>query len=68
MLLGDVVVGHAGQLHPSVVERSGLPKGTCAVEIDLDVVRDDQRDVLEHRREGRNRRRGKSFRQRHDVE
>ncbi|PRC62255.1 hypothetical protein C6A85_04065, partial [Mycobacterium sp. ITM-2017-0098] len=38
VLLGDVVVGHAGQLHPSVVERSGLPKGTCAVEIDLDVV------------------------------
>lgn len=38
VLLGEVVVGHAGQLHPSVVERSGLPKGTCAVEIDLDAV------------------------------
>lgn len=38
VLIGDVVVGHAGQLHPAVVERSGLPKGTCAVEIDLDAV------------------------------
>jgi phenylalanyl-tRNA synthetase beta chain len=33
-----VVVGHAGQLHPAVVERSGLPKGTCAVELDLDAI------------------------------
>ncbi|MFM9033207.1 MAG: phenylalanine--tRNA ligase subunit beta [Mycobacterium sp.] len=32
------VVGHAGQLHPSVVERSGLPRGCCAVEINLDDV------------------------------
>ena len=32
----DVVVGHAGRLHPAVVERTGLPKGTCAVELDLD--------------------------------
>jgi phenylalanyl-tRNA synthetase beta chain len=32
------VVGHAGQLHPAVVERSGLPAGACAVEIDLDAV------------------------------
>ncbi len=32
------VVGHAGQLHPSVIERSGLPKGTCALELDLDAV------------------------------
>lgn len=38
VLIGDVVVGHAGQLHPAVVERSGLPKGTCALEIDLDAV------------------------------
>jgi phenylalanyl-tRNA synthetase beta chain len=33
-----VVVGHAGQLHPAVVERSGLPKGTVAVELDLDAI------------------------------
>ncbi|MGE4361667.1 MAG: phenylalanine--tRNA ligase subunit beta, partial [Mycolicibacterium sp.] len=38
IVVGDVVVGHAGQLHPAVVERSGLPKGTCAVELDLDAV------------------------------
>lgn len=34
----EKVVGHAGQLHPGVIERSGLPKGTCAVELDLDAV------------------------------
>ncbi|MEE6167848.1 MULTISPECIES: phenylalanine--tRNA ligase subunit beta [unclassified Mycolicibacterium] len=38
VVVGDTVVGHAGQLHPAVVERSGLPKGTCAVELDLDAV------------------------------
>ncbi|MGE2731212.1 phenylalanine--tRNA ligase subunit beta [Mycolicibacterium vaccae] len=38
VLIGDQVVGHAGQLHPAVIERSGLPKGTCAVELDLDAV------------------------------
>ena len=38
VLVGDTVVGHAGQLHPAVVERCGLPKGTCAVELDLDAV------------------------------
>ena len=38
VLVDGQVVGHAGQLHPAVVERSGLPKGTCAVELDLDVV------------------------------
>jgi phenylalanyl-tRNA synthetase beta chain len=38
VVIGDTVVGHAGQLHPAVVERSGLPKGTCAVELDLDAM------------------------------
>jgi phenylalanyl-tRNA synthetase beta chain len=38
VVIGDAVVGHAGQLHPAVVERSGLPKGTCAVELDLDAI------------------------------
>jgi phenylalanyl-tRNA synthetase beta chain len=38
VLVGDRVVGHAGQLHPAVIERSGLPKGTCAVEVDLDAI------------------------------
>ncbi len=38
VLVGDTVVGHAGQLHPAVIERSGLPNGTCAVEVDLDAA------------------------------
>ncbi|WNG90587.1 phenylalanine--tRNA ligase subunit beta [Mycobacterium sp. ITM-2016-00318] len=38
VLVGDTVVGHAGQLHPAVIERSGLPKGTCAVEVNLDAI------------------------------
>jgi len=38
VLVGDAVVGHAGQLHPAVIERSGLPKGTCAVELNLDAL------------------------------
>jgi phenylalanyl-tRNA synthetase beta chain len=35
---GEKAVGHAGQLHPAVIERSGLPKGTCAVELNLDAM------------------------------
>jgi phenylalanyl-tRNA synthetase beta chain len=38
VVVGDTIVGHAGQLHPAVVERAGLPKGTCAVELDLDAI------------------------------
>lgn len=38
VVVDGAVVGHAGQLHPAVVERCGLPKGTCAVELDLDAV------------------------------
>jgi phenylalanyl-tRNA synthetase beta chain len=42
VLVGDsqtgVVIGHAGELHPAVIERAGLPKGTCAVELDLDAI------------------------------
>ncbi|MFN3002560.1 phenylalanine--tRNA ligase subunit beta [Mycolicibacterium wolinskyi] len=38
VLVGDTPVGYAGQLHPAVVERTGLPKGTCAVELDLDAI------------------------------
>ena len=38
VFVGDALVGHAGQLHPAVIERSGLPKGTCAVELDLDAI------------------------------
>ena len=38
VLVGGLVVGHAGQLHPAVIERAGLPKGTCAIELDLDAI------------------------------
>jgi phenylalanyl-tRNA synthetase beta chain len=38
VVIGDAVIGHAGQLHPAVVERSGLPKGTCAVELSIDAI------------------------------
>jgi len=38
VLVGDIVIGHAGQLHPAVIERAGLPKGTCAVELNLDAI------------------------------
>lgn len=38
VLVGESVIGHAGQLHPAVVERTGLPKGTCAIELDLDAI------------------------------
>ena len=36
--VGDWVVGHAGELHPKVVEALGLPPRTCAMELDLDAL------------------------------
>ncbi|OBJ76195.1 phenylalanine--tRNA ligase subunit beta [Mycobacterium gordonae] len=38
VLAAGTVVGHAGQLHPAVIERAGLPKGTCAIELNLDAI------------------------------
>jgi phenylalanyl-tRNA synthetase beta chain len=38
VLVGETPVGYAGQLHPAVIERCGLPKGTCAMELNLDVI------------------------------
>ncbi|MGB6888866.1 MAG: phenylalanine--tRNA ligase subunit beta, partial [Mycobacterium sp.] len=38
VVLDGRVVGHAGQLHPGALERSGLPAGTCAVELDIDAL------------------------------
>jgi phenylalanyl-tRNA synthetase beta chain len=32
------VVGHAGELHPKVIETLGLPKRTCAMELNLTAV------------------------------
>ncbi len=36
--VGDWPVGHAGELHPRVIEALGLPKRTCAMELDLDAL------------------------------
>jgi phenylalanyl-tRNA synthetase beta chain len=38
VLIGETVIGYAGQLHPAVLERSGLPKDTCALELNLDAI------------------------------
>ncbi|GAA0809311.1 phenylalanine--tRNA ligase subunit beta [Spirilliplanes yamanashiensis] len=38
ILVGDVVVGHAGELHPSVLATLELPRRTCAAELDLDAI------------------------------
>jgi phenylalanyl-tRNA synthetase beta chain len=38
VLVGETTVGYSGQLHPAVIERSGLPKGACAIELDLDAI------------------------------
>ncbi|GLZ75226.1 phenylalanine--tRNA ligase beta subunit [Actinorhabdospora filicis] len=35
---GDVVVGHAGELHPAVCEALELPRRTCAMELNLDLL------------------------------
>ena len=36
--VGDWIVGHAGELHPKVVEALGLPERTSAMELDLDAI------------------------------
>ncbi|MEP7019771.1 MAG: phenylalanine--tRNA ligase subunit beta [Pseudonocardiales bacterium] len=36
LLLGERVIGHAGELHPRVTTALGLPERTCAMELDLD--------------------------------
>ena len=38
LLVDGVVVGHAGELHPQVVERLGLPKRTCAMELNVSAL------------------------------
>jgi phenylalanyl-tRNA synthetase beta chain len=38
VFVGETSIGHAGQLHPAVVERTGLPKDTCALELNLDAM------------------------------
>ncbi len=38
VLRDGAVVGHAGELHPRVVEALALPDRTCAMEVDLDLL------------------------------
>ena len=38
VLVGDQALGHAGELHPRVCAAFGLPRGTAAVEVDLDAL------------------------------
>jgi phenylalanyl-tRNA synthetase beta chain len=38
LLVDGHPVGHAGELHPAVVEALGLPPRTCAMELDLDAL------------------------------
>lgn len=38
LAVDGVVIGYAGELHPGVLERSGLPPRTCALELDLDAL------------------------------
>jgi phenylalanyl-tRNA synthetase beta chain len=38
LVVGDSVVGHAGELHPRVLKAFGLPARTCAMELDLDAL------------------------------
>ncbi|MGH3746735.1 MAG: phenylalanine--tRNA ligase subunit beta, partial [Micromonosporaceae bacterium] len=36
--LGGVLVGHAGELHPAVCDALQLPRGVCAMEVELDLI------------------------------
>jgi phenylalanyl-tRNA synthetase beta chain len=38
ILVDDVVLGYAGELHPAVQSALELPKRTCAMELNLDAV------------------------------
>jgi len=38
LILGDEIVGYAGELHPRVITAYSLPPRTCALEMDLDAV------------------------------
>jgi phenylalanyl-tRNA synthetase beta chain len=43
LMVGDWPVGHAGELHPKVIEAMGLPKRMCVMELDLDALPLDER-------------------------
>jgi phenylalanyl-tRNA synthetase beta chain len=45
VLVGDQELGHAGELHPRVCAAFGLPRGSSALEIDLDLLMSHAVDV-----------------------
>ncbi|WP_354643460.1 phenylalanine--tRNA ligase subunit beta [Kitasatospora camelliae] len=45
LLVGDVVVGHAGELHPRVIKAMHLPERTSVMELDLDLLFEEGRRV-----------------------
>ncbi|MEV4557996.1 phenylalanine--tRNA ligase subunit beta [Kitasatospora sp. NPDC049285] len=45
LLVGDEVIGHAGELHPRVIKALHLPERTSAMELDLDLLFEDGRRV-----------------------
>lgn len=36
--LGDTLVGHAGELHPAIIEKIGLPPRSCAMELNVSAL------------------------------
>ena len=38
LLIGEIVIGHAGELHPKVCTAYGVPARTAAAELDLDAL------------------------------
>jgi phenylalanyl-tRNA synthetase beta chain len=46
LYVGDVLIGHAGELHPRVCRAVGVPARTAAVEVDLDLLMSLAPDVV----------------------
>ncbi|HMC68814.1 MAG TPA: phenylalanine--tRNA ligase subunit beta [Mycobacteriales bacterium] len=46
IVVGDTVIGHAGELHPRVVEALGLPARSCAMELALEPLLEASPDVV----------------------
>lgn len=42
LVVGEEIVGYAGELHPQVLERLGLPARTCAMELNVSALPFDQ--------------------------
>ncbi|MBA2574417.1 MAG: phenylalanine--tRNA ligase subunit beta [Nocardioidaceae bacterium] len=46
LLIGDVIIGHAGELHPRVCQQFGLTPRSVAAELDLDVLIAQASDIV----------------------